>query len=68
MYTLRRQLDGEDMVLGNYTTYEAAADDAVPGHPDEWVWLGDPGVWFHGGGNFPGESFTVTPGPADPHP
>lgn len=55
----------EDRVLGTYASYEAARDAAVPDHPEEWVWLDDRGVWYHGGGTEPGQSFTITPGPAN---
>ena len=66
MYELRVSNAGqEEHVLGTYASYEAARDAAVPDHPEEWVWLEDRGVWFHGGGNEPGQSFTITPGPAN---
>lgn len=66
MYELRVDNAGhEERVVGTYASYEAARDAAVPDHPEEWIWLPERGVWFHGGGNEPGQSFTITPGPAN---
>ncbi|WP_280465630.1 hypothetical protein [Nocardia brasiliensis] len=46
-------------VVGSFPTFREARDFAVPGHPEEWVYLDDGDCWFHGGGNCPGQSFTI---------
>ncbi len=49
----------DTVYIGTYYSKEAAMEAAVPGHPEEWVWLDEDRVWYHGGGNFPGEWFVI---------
>lgn len=59
-YLLYRGHDAgkDEQFIGTFPTLSEAQNAAVPGHRNEWVRLTD-GSWFHGGGNNPGESFTI---------
>ena len=44
---------------GRFPTLADAQEHAVPGHPDEWIYLDPWGYWFHGGGNEAGQYFRI---------